>query len=135
MTISTNSLEQKIQSAVEQVMREHLAACDTAVAAAVREALRRAAQSPTGRRGAKASKRRGPAPRRSREQLAELEKRLYEVVCAQPGETMVVLAQAVGATPKELRRPATLLRRQGRIRSAGQRQYTRYFPMDASPAA
>jgi hypothetical protein len=64
-----------------------------------------------------------------------LEKRLHEAVCAQPGETMVVLAQAVGATPQELRRPATLLRRQGRIRSAGQRQYTRYFPMDASPAA
>jgi hypothetical protein len=112
-------------------MREHLAACETAVAAAVREGLRRAAQSSTGRQGAKASKRRAPAQRRSRERLAELERRLYEAVCAQPGETMVVLAQAVGATVRELNRPATLLRQQGRIRSAGQRQYTRYFPMDA----
>lgn len=131
MTISTSSLEQKIQSAVEQVMREHLAACETAVAAAVREGLRRAAQSPSARGGAKTSKRRAPAPRRSRARLAELEKRLHEAVCAQPGETMVVLAQAVGATARELNRPATLLREQGRIRSAGQRQYTRYFPMDA----
>jgi hypothetical protein len=131
MTTSTSSLEQKIQKAVEQVMREHLAACESAAAAAVREGLRRAAQPSSGRRGAKASKGRTPAPRRSREQLAELEKRLYEAVCARPGETMVVLARAVGATPRELNRPATLLRRQGRIRSAGQRQYTRYFPMDA----
>lgn len=136
MTISTSILEQKIQSAVEQVMREHLAACETAVAVAVREGLRRAAQSSTGqsstgRQGAKASKRRAPAQRRSRERLAELERRLYAAVCAQPGETMVVLAQALGTTVRELNRPATLLRQQGRIRSAGQRQYTRYFPMDA----
>ena len=131
MTISTSSLEQKIQSAVEQVMREHLAACETAVAAAVREGLRRAAQPSTAPRGAKAPKRRAPAQRRSREHIAGLEKRLYKAVCARPGETMVVLAQAVGATARELNRPATLLRQQGRIRSAGQRQYTRYFPMDA----
>lgn len=132
MTTSTSALEQKIQKAVEQVMREHLAACESAAAAAVREGLRRAATQPSsGRRGVKATKRRAPAPRRSREHLAELEKRLYEAVCAQPGETMVVLAQAVGATARELNRPATRLRQQGRLRSAGQRQYTRYFPMDA----
>lgn len=131
MTTSTSSLEQKIQSAVEQVMCEHLAACETAVAAAVREGLRRAAQPTTGRHGAKATKRRRPATRRSREQLTELERRLYEAVCAQPGETMAVLAQAVGAPARELNRPATRLRPQGRIRSAGQRPYTRDFPMDA----
>jgi hypothetical protein len=131
MTTSTSSLEQKIQKAVEQVMREHLAACESAAAAAVREGLRRAAAQPSrGRGGAQAPKRRASAPRRTREQLAELEKRLYEAVRAQPGETMVVLAQAVGATARELNRPATRLRQQGRIRSAGRRQYTRYFPMD-----
>ena len=133
MTTSTSSLEQKIQKAVEQVMREHLAACESAAATAVREGLRRAAAQPCSgrRRGAKASKRRAPATRRTREQLAELEKRLYEAVCAQPGATMMVLARAVGATARELNRPATRLRQQGRIRSAGHRQYTRYFPMDA----
>lgn len=131
MTISTSSLEQKIQDAVERVMREHLAACERVVAGAVREGLRRASQPSTRQRRAKVSKRRAPAQRRSREQIAKLEKQLYEAICAQPGETMVVLAQAVGARPRELNRPATLLRRQGRIRSAGQRQYTRYFPMDS----
>ena len=124
MTISTSSLEQKIQTTVEQLMREHLAACETAVAAAVREGLRRAAESSGGRRGAKTSRRRAPSQRRSREHLAQLERRLYEAVCAQPGETMVVLAKAVGASSRELSRPAMRLRHQGRIRSAGQRQYT-----------
>jgi hypothetical protein len=58
-----------------------------------------------------------------------LEERLYRAVCAHPGETMAVLAQAVGATARELNRPATLLRRDGRVRSVGQRSSTRYFPM------
>lgn len=42
---------------------------------------------------------------------------------------MAVLAPRVGATPRELNRPALLLRRTGRVRSVGQRQATRYFPM------
>ena len=112
-------------------MREHLAACETAAASAVQEGLRRAVESSSGRRGVKTSRCRARSQPRSREDLAQLEQRLYEAVCAQPGETMVVLAQAVGATARELKRPATRLRQQGRIRSAGQRQHTRYFPMDA----
>jgi hypothetical protein len=42
---------------------------------------------------------------------------------------MAVLAIAVGATARELNHPATMLRRSGRVRSIGQRQYTRYFPV------
>jgi len=42
---------------------------------------------------------------------------------------MAVIAPAVGATAGELNRPATSLRGKGRVRSVGQRQYTRYFPM------
>ena len=42
---------------------------------------------------------------------------------------MAVIAPAAGATARELNRPATSLRQQGRVRSVGQRQYTRYFPM------
>ncbi len=41
----------------------------------------------------------------------------------------MVIAPAAGATARELNRPATSLRQQGRVRSGGQRQYTRYFPM------
>jgi hypothetical protein len=42
---------------------------------------------------------------------------------------MGVLAAQVGATPQELSLPAALLRRAGRVRTAGQKQNTRYFPM------
>jgi hypothetical protein len=42
---------------------------------------------------------------------------------------MAVIAPAVGVTGRELNLPATRLRRKGRVRSVGQRQHTRYFPM------
>ena len=131
MTITTTSLEQKIESAVEQLVREHLAACEAAAAVAVRAAFQRASKSapnpapkPSRRKSARA-----PSPRRSREQITALEERLYEAIRSHPGETMAVIAPAVGATGRELNLPATRLRREGRVRSVGQRQHTRYFPM------
>ena len=127
MKTTTQSLEQKIERAVEQIVREHLAACEAAAAVAVRAGFERASKA-----SAKSSPRRSPrAPssRRSREEMAALEERLYEAIRRHPGETMALIAPAVGATARELHRPATTLRQQGRVRSVGQRQYTRYFPM------
>ncbi len=60
-----------------------------------------------------------------------LSERLYEAVCANPGALMSVLAAQVGATARALHRPAMVLKRAGRVRSVGQRQLTRYFPMAA----
>jgi len=42
---------------------------------------------------------------------------------------MGVLAPAVGAAPRALQVPASRLKRAGRIRGVGQRQFARYFPM------
>jgi predicted Zn-dependent protease len=94
---------------------------------AVRTAFERAS-----RASSKSSRRksvRASARRRSREELAALEERLYEAIRRHPGETMTVIASVVGATARELNRPAMVLRREGRVRSVGRRQYTRYFPM------
>jgi hypothetical protein len=60
--------------------------------------------------------------------LSALGERLHEAVCAHPGETMSVLAPALGKTPRELSRPMMALKRTGRVRSVGQRDRTRYFP-------
>lgn len=130
MKTSTESLERKIESAVERLVREHLSEMEEVASAAVREGFRRArkpASSP--RREGERAHGRSPSVRRSREAVAKLEELLYEAVCAQPGETMMVLAQALGSTPRALNRPAELLRAQGRMRSVGQRQFTRYFPL------
>jgi hypothetical protein len=129
MTTSSKSLEQKIESAVESLVREHLAALEATATDAVRAGFRRAAASGS-KRGRAATPRRGrQGRRRTREEIAALEERLYEAICAHPGETMAVIAEAVGVSARELNRPATVLRRTGRVRSVGQRQYTRYFPL------
>ena len=127
MKTTTKSLEQKIERAVEQLVREHLAACEAAATVAVRAAFERASKAPSN--SSRRSSARAPAPRRSREELAALEERLYEAIRRHPGETMAVIAPAVGSTARALSLPATTLRREGRVRSVGQRQYTRYFPM------
>lgn len=130
MTNTRVPLEQKIEMAVERLVREHLAELEATASAAVREGFRRAARTSVNPRdGARTANRRAPSRRRPRAEVAELEERLYRAVCAQPGETMAVLAQAVGAKARELNRPATVLRRAGRVRSIGQRGTTRYFPM------
>jgi len=127
MKTTTKSLEQKIESAVEQLVRDHLAACEAAAAVAVRAAFERASKAPS--KSSRHRSARAPAPRRSPEEMAAIQERLYEAIRRHPGETMAVIAPAVGAPPRALNRPATTLRREGRVRSVGQRQYTRYFPM------
>ena len=130
MTTTSESLEEKIESAVERLVREHLAACEMPAASALREAFRRASSHRPQRSRTTPKSSRSASRRRTREEIAELEQRLYEAICQHPGETMAVIAPAVGATPRELNRPATVLRRQGRVRSVGQRHRTRYFPVD-----
>mgnify|MGYP006995637744 CR=1 FL=1 len=127
MTTTTKSLEQKIQAAVEQLVREHLAACEAAASVAVRAAFERASQPPSKRSASKST--RSPARRRSPEELTALQERLYAAIRRHPGETMAVIGPAAGATAQELERPVIRLRQQGRVRSVGRRQATRYFPM------
>ena len=119
-THSTHELQEQI----ERLVREHLAAQHRAVAAAVERAFASA-----GARPKLASVRAPGGARRAATEVSALAERLYEAVRAHPGETMHVIAAAVGQTPRALHRPMLHLKRQGRVRSAGQRHGTRYFPM------
>ena len=62
-------------------------------------------------------------------EISELADRLYDVIRQHPGETMAVVAGKLGSTPYELSRCVSQLKADGRIRSAGHRNQTRYFPM------
>jgi hypothetical protein len=100
-----------------------------------RDAVERAFASADGRfKPAQASRTPRIGRRRASTEVAALSERLYQAVCARPGETMVVLAPVVGASPRELGRPMAVLKAAGRVRSAGQRHMTRYFPMLGSAA-
>ena len=126
---TTRSTEQ-LGIQIERLVEEHLAASHRAAAAAVERAFASARRGrPKRSHGAAKG---STASRRPPAEVAALGERLYEAVCANPGEGMKVLAADVGETARDLHRPMALLKRAGRVRSVGQRQFTRYFPMATS---
>ena len=122
-------MKRTLAEAVERLVFEHLAAQQDEVAAALKRAFGSVSQAPVG-----AARRRG-GPRRSEGELTRLADRLDAIVRVHPGETMSVLAHKLGTTSAALHRPMMLLKRTGKLRSAGQRQFTRYFPMHPSKGA
>jgi len=122
----TNSLV-NLQEQIERLVREHLAAQRRAATAAVERAFASAAA--PGRAPASRSR---SGRRRVSTEVSGLAQRLYEAVRAHPGETIAVIAAEVGEPPRALHLPMVHLKREGRVRSAGQRRLTRYFPMSPS---
>jgi hypothetical protein len=74
---------------------------------------------------------RKPSSPRDPAEVSALTERLYEAIASQPGEMMEVLAPAVGCPATKLRVSIGHLVARGRVKKAGHRRSTRYFPMDA----
>ena len=125
----TTKLPEALEAKVERLVREHLAEEQVAVKAA----LERAFALPSTPRAT--VRRRAPYYRRERAEIGDLAERLFEAVKACPGETMKVVAPRVGEKPRALERPMKHLKDAGRVRSAGERNFTRYFPMVAAKSA
>lgn len=134
MGMKTSTCRQSLEEKIEELVRAEMVGIRASVAAAVDRALAAGGSAPpvAARRRARPqtmSKRRTP------EEVADLGERFVAAVVATPGETMTTLAPQVGATPRELQLPVTGLKRDGRVRSVGKRQYTKYFPAAMTAAA
>jgi hypothetical protein len=127
--MTTKTIE-GLQQQIEQLVREHLVAQQRAVTAAVQRAFA-SETAPTRAPAARTSTQR----RRGAGEMSELQERLYQAVRANPGETITTIAAHVGQPPRALNRPMVHLKREGRVRSAGQRHLTRYFPMLATKSS
>jgi CRP-like cAMP-binding protein len=125
MWLMTTNLTEALQTQIEQLVHQYLAAQQKATLAAVERAF--ATTAPVRVRPVRAP----PGRRRRTSEVAQLAERLCDAVRACPGETMAVLAARVGEKPGALNRPMHHLKRAGRVSSAGERQLTRYFPMGA----
>jgi hypothetical protein len=137
-TTSSNALAQNLEQLVAAFVRSSQELVLAAVAQTMENrpvAPASAAPSAKSSKRAPSSKRAKPSQRRTPAEVAELGERFYEVLCAHPGEAMVILAAQVGATPRELHRSVSLLKRAGRVRSVGQRGAARYFPTPRSAKA
>jgi hypothetical protein len=121
---------------IEQLVHEYIAACRHEAQQALERAFAVAATSNNaskGKIGGKSATRvgsvKGEARRRTRQELDDMGEALYQAICAQPGETMAVLAHHLQVRANELHLPMTKLRDAKRLRSVGQRHLTRYFPL------
>lgn len=126
----TTRIPESLEAKIERLVREHLASQQVAARAAVERAFRAMLSAPpvTARRRAKYT-------RRASSTVAELAEQLFDAVKACPGETMTVIAARVGEKASVLHRPMMRLKDAGRVRSAGERSFTRYFPMAATKSA
>ncbi len=125
---------------IEQLVRKHIESTRIAAASAVERAFaatrdgRSSPRAGTGKPDASRSRRR-MAPRRAAEDLAALAEKFYGVLCRNPGAAMTTLAPQVDAAPRALHVAVARLKRAGRVRTVGQRQFTRYFPLTNVAAA
>jgi hypothetical protein len=118
-------LNEVIESSIQQIV----AATHAAAVAAVDRAFGRT-NVPTGRATLSSNGNgRAMSPRRSPEEIAELAERFLEVAQAEPGQTMAALAPRLGVPPARLQVPIAHLKKQGQLKTAGQRQFKRYFPI------
>lgn len=121
---------------IEHLVHQHLQACQREVAAVVERTFRTAAATATEPKSkAKPAKpRRESGARRTPAQIHELGERFYELLRTKPGSSITVYCTELGVTPRELHRPVAMLKRAKLVRSVGQRQAAKYFPLPLAGA-
>jgi hypothetical protein len=134
--MNTTNLQEGIQLQVGFFME----GVKALVQQAVMEAFEQAVSTPTARASRPSkrkeraetarSSRRPPGRKRSRGEVAEITEQLYKTIESQPGQTIGVLAAAMGCGSRDLRVSIRNLIAQGRVSKAGARMNTTYFPMD-----
>ena len=110
---------------IDQLVRDHLAQVRAEANAALERAFEGAGAA---KKMAAAPKRRASGKRRSHSEVAELAERLHASVASEPGEVMTHYSRRLGSSVRELNLPMTMLRRDGRLRTTGARDHTRYYP-------
>ncbi|MDH5676588.1 MAG: hypothetical protein OEZ06_31010 [Myxococcales bacterium] len=128
---------EQLSAAIESLVASYINEVRSAASEAVERALRQSVVSgwPTNGRSKPPAPKRAATQRRSTEELGELGERLYELVRAQPGASMVTFADALGVSVRTLQRPMARLKAQERVRSVGQRNLMRYYPAAVGAAA
>lgn len=124
---STLELADAIESLVASYVESVREAAQQAVARATVERVASAHSSSSGTRTRAAP----PQTTMARRTAAELET-VCDALCArvraQPGMSMVELAEQMNAEVRSLQRPMAKLKSASRVRSVGERHLTRYYP-------
>jgi hypothetical protein len=131
------STPEQLANAIESLVASYIDEVRQAAQQAIERSLSRSVQA---QRSAKSTVHRPSVPRlatkrRTAAELDETCEKLCALVRARPGESIVTLAEDMGASAGTLQRPMAKLRTEGRVRSVGERHLMRYFPAVVRPAA
>lgn len=124
--------EQKLETQISEALSAYLVAGERIARAAVERALGSGDRMATAVPAKNRRSNRAVYSRRSSEEIARLCDELCTAVSTRPGESMATLGAQLGEPPSRLTTVVARLKQQGRIRTAGSRQFTRYFPATAS---
>lgn len=121
---------EELTSQIEELVHLYLADGRRAAEKAVERAFGTMPARRSGKqRAPKASPSNGTSRRRrTPDEVSALGEQLYELVLEHPGEAMTKFAAELGVPVRELHRPMSALKQDGRVRSVGRRQAMRYFP-------
>ena len=134
--MAKNSIDQQIQLRINQFAEELGALVKAAALESVSEALggtAKASVSAAGPRRKKTARRAvsaakpGKRFRRTAEHLEGDKQALLDYVTANAGQRLEEISAGMNVDSKELKRPATLLLQEGKLRKEGERRGTRYF--------
>lgn len=121
------NIESKLNDIIESAVEEMKTVCHAVLVAGADRGFGASAAT----RRATTSSRSGSrtlTPRRTPEQITELAQCFLEVVQADPGQTMSALAPKLDVPTTQLQVPVAYLKKAGRLKTAGQRSFKRYFP-------
>ncbi len=131
-----DNLQAQIEERINVMVGEILVVVRRAAIEAVNNSLSGtgAVAAPTsGRRTAKRRKpSRAPKKHRSAKELASLSKRLYAEIEKSPGQGMALYAEKLGMPVRALSRPMQHLKKAEEVRTMGERDRMRYFPMGSA---
>ena len=126
------NLQVQIEERINAMVGDVLVLLRQAANDAVNNALSGTAATVGAGTGQKRSKRRvsKPQARRSPEEITKLCERLYQKIDENPGQGMAAYAEALAVGARDLGVVVRRLKKGGRVRTVGERDRMRYFPMD-----
>ena len=131
--IEITTLEASGEALVRQQVAEYEAQLRAALGRRLSPAASPSSRRRSGRQKASAKRASKALPRRSAEELSALAEQFFEAVEATPGETMAALAARLELSSRALERLVQRLEHEGRIKTVGERNRTRYHARTRRP--
>jgi len=128
------NLQSQIENRIDKMVADVLVLVRSAAIDAVNNALNNSEAKPPvnqvrGKKRRESAKNKKKSTRRTTEEIQNIADDLYKQIEDNPGEQIIFYKEKMGLSTKELDSPMRILKREERVKSTGERNEMRYFPM------